>query len=254
MRLAFTIGSYRLFDFIHLGIKQIRRLCGDDTPILISDDYSPESVYIKQLAKEQGCEFMGSDKRRGHFSGDGNSLVNAISFGVHTEADIAIKVSQRFIFRLPESIQAIERAFADPAVVIAIPGQPKVAFGSKAAKGFSNFAVLSDVVCVRPSIQIADRFLQLYRNRIRTESVPWKTFIEPAVHAIFNDVGPERAKLLPELTDHATPANPIYLRRYQCTEEQYRQLASFHGILGRFPVAEFGAIEGRAYMAQPVVV
>ncbi len=254
MRLAFTISSYRLFDFVHLGIKQLRKLCGPDVPILISDDHAVESQYIRQLAKEHGVEYMGSDKKRGHFSGDAQSLVNAISFGVSAGADVAIKVSQRFIFRLPESIKVIERAFAKPEMLIAIPGQPKRAFGSKAAKGFSNFAVLSDVVMVRPSIQIAARFLQLYRHRITTETVPWKTFIEPAVHAIFNDVGPERSQLIPELTDHMDQANPIYFRRYQNTEEQYRALAATHGILGRFPVVEWGMIEGRMYMAQPVVI
>lgn len=252
MRIAFTISSYRLFDFVHLGLRQIRRL-RPDAPILISDDFSPESVYIRQFAKEHGVEFMGSEKRRAHFSGDCQSIVNSIAFAEAVGADVSVKVSQRFIFRLPRSIETIEKVFEDPTAAMAIPGQPKVAFGSQAAKGFSAFAVLSDVVCCRPSLFPAQRMLDIYRRRVTQETVMWKAFIEGAVHEGFNGLGPA-ARLLPELTDHTDPSNPIYLRRYQVGEQQYNQLAAEHGIRGRFPVGEWSQIEGSAYSANPVIV
>ena len=252
MRLAFTLSTYRLFDFIHLGIKQLRAL-RPDAPILLSDDFSPESVFIKQLAKEQNVEYVGSDKRRGHFAGDMQSLVSAIMFADVVEADLAIKISQRFMLRLPEAIEVIERAFEDPSIAMAIPGQPKGTMGGKASKGFSEFAVLSDIVCVRPSQFPASRMLEIYRRRIVEEKVPWKTFIEAAVHEAHMKLGAQ-SKLLPELTDHGDQANPIYLRRYQNTEAQYVALANKHGITGRFPLAEWGLIQGKGYMAKPVVV
>lgn len=252
MRIAFTIGSYRLVDFIKLGIKQIQTL-SSDSPILISDDPSVESEYIRRLAKETGCAYSGAKTRRGHFSADFQAIINSIAFAKAAEADVAVKVSQRFIFRKPEAIDVIRKTFEDPNILMATPGQPMVTNGTKAAKGFSQFSILTDVVMFRVGAITPEELLVMYRARILRERVPWSSFIECTIDELHGKFQGCTAKL-DELTSQPDPRDPIYFRRYQNTEQQYRDLALSHGFNGNFTTAEWGAIELRNYMCKPQVV
>lgn len=251
MRIAFTIGSYRLADFIRLSIHQIRRLC-PDAPILISDDTSKESGYIEKMAEQYGCSYRGARARRGHFAADFQSMVNALVFAEGAGCELAVKVSQRFIFRKPESIDVLRKAFADPAIMVATPGQPTTNTASLPSKGFGAFTTLSDVVVMRVGSMTAEQLLQLYRTRLTREKVPWASFIECVVDELHSNMFPGKTVKLPELTNPAP--DPIYLRRYQAIEKQYRDLALTHGFSGIFPLGEWGQIEQRAYMARPVVI
>lgn len=253
MRLAFTIGSYRLHDFIKLGIQQIQKL-SPDSPILVSDDSGPESQYIQRTTEESGCVYRGIDKRRGHFGGDFQSIINSLVFAEAAGADVAVKVSQRFIFRKPESIDAIQRTFSDSNIMLATPGQPTVTAGGKAQKGFSAFTILTDIVCLRVGAIKAEDLLVMYRSRIINEKVPWKDFIECTIDQLHaNQFNGKSARMM-ELTNQPNFLDPIYLRRYQNTEQQYRNLANENGWNGQFPLSEWGQIEQRSYMCHPVVV
>jgi len=245
MTIAFTISSYRLVPFVRLGLAQLRAL-SPDSPILVSDDPAPESTEIKKAAEEYGATYRCPTKRRGHFAGDFQSLVNALAFAQAAGADVGLKVSQRFIFRKPESIEAIKRTFADPNICVATPGQP--------AKGgaFTKFTTLSDIVAIRVGCITPDELLQMYRGRLLRERVPWASFIECAVDDLHHSRFPGRTVKMLELTN-PTP-DPIYLRRYQSTEAQYREIARTHGLNGLYPTEEWGKIEGRRYMCRPVVI
>lgn len=251
-RLAFTIGSYRLADFVHLGLKQLRKL-SPDSPILVSDDASPESGHIKNLAEEHGATYRGSTKRRGHFSGDVQAFVNALAFSEAVGADVAVKVSQRFIFRRQEAIDAIASAFEDPNIVMATPGQPKVGALSAMGRphGFGAFTRLSDVTAIRVGSVSPTEILHMYRGRLITEKVPWGSFVECAIDGLCQRF-PERTVKLDQISNHQDIENPAFLRRYQNTPEQYRALAATHGIGGQFMLGEWGQAEGRAYLCKPM--
>jgi len=251
MRLAFTIGSYRLCDFIRLGILQIRKLC-QDAPILISDDRSPESPFIEAMAAELGTGYIASRVKRSHFGGDAQALVNSLAFAEATGCDVSVKVSQRFVLRLPEIINVIERTFSDPNIQFASPGQPKFVRGTKTTMGFGAFAVLSDIVMMRVGSMKPEEIIEVYRRRIEREKVPWKDFVESLIHTLHLDTFPGRSVMVPELTDPAP--DPIYLRRYQCQEQDFLKLAAQNGFGGRFPCCEWGEIERGTYRPQVVVV
>ncbi len=253
MRLAFTIGSYRLHDFIQLGIKQIQKL-SSDSPILISDDPSPESEHIQRIASETGCVYRGAKTRRGHFSADFQAIINSLAFAKAADADVAVKVSQRFIFRKPEAINVIRKLFEDPNIMMATPGQPLATNGTRSAKGFSQFTILTDVVMFRVGAITPEDLLVMYRARILREKVPWSSFIECAIDSLHGDRFNGRASKIQELTSQPDPKDPIYLRRYQNSEQQYRDLALSHGFNGSFALGEWGSIEGRNYICKPVVV
>jgi hypothetical protein len=251
MRFAFTIGAYRLVSFIHLAAVQLRRLV-PGVDILISDDPSPETPHIQKLATDLNCSYRGARTRRGHFAADFQSLVNALVFAEACGADVAVKASQRFVFRKPEAIDVLTRAFSNPNILTATPGKPTVLNGSMPSKGFGQFGTLSDVVAIRVGALSAEQLLHLYRARIIREKVPWASFIECLVDELHSNVFPGRTVKLPELTNPTQ--DPIYLRRYQANEQQYRDLALSHGFNGLFPLQEWGQIEHQQYLAKPVVI
>jgi hypothetical protein len=252
VKLAFTIGAYRLYDFIKLGLLQLQKL-SPESPILISDDVSPESKAIQKLAEDSGVEYMGSSKRRGHFASDFQSLVNAMVFAEAMGCDVSVKVSQRFIFKEPASIDALQRPFESGTCAVITPGQPTRAL-VRSALGFTKFAILTDVVAIRVGALSAEELLKLYRDRISRETVPWASYVECAIHEMQTTRFQERTCIAHELTDHQDPRRPIYLRRYQNREAEYIGLAASLGFGGRFPTGEWGQIEGGRYLSRPLVV
>lgn len=253
MKLAFTIGAYRLVPFIKLSILQIRKFC-PDAPILISDDPSQETPHIQNLAKELGVQYRGAREKRGHFAGDFQSIVNALAFGEAHDADVTMKVSQRFIFRKQEGIDCIKRTFENPEIMAATPGQPKVHTGSRPSQGFGAFGTLSDLVMLRVKCMTPEQLLHLYRARLQREKVPWASFIECLVDELHTRVFPGKTVKIEELTNPTPPSDPWYLRRYQAEEKAYRELALLHGFNAQFHLGEWGQLEQAAYQCKPVVV
>lgn len=253
MRLAFTIGSYRLVDFIKLGICQIKKL-SPDSPILVTDDTAKESGTIKHLTESNGCTYRGNKIRKGHFASDFQSIINALVFAEAAGADVAIKISQRMILRRPQVIDVIQRTFEDPSIMLATPGQPSVTSGGKAQRSFGAFTILTDIVCLRVGSITAEQLLVMYRSRIINEKVPWKDFIECTIDQLHANQFNGMSAKIDELTNQPNKLDPIYLRRYQNTEQQYRNLALEHGWNGSFPVQEWGQIEQRDYMCHPICV
>ncbi len=251
MNFAFTIGAYRLCDFVKLNVLQIRKLC-PEAMILISDDRSSESYFMEKIANDLHCSYVCAREKRGHFAGDVQSILNSLAFAEAAGADVAVKISQRLIFRSPSTIGALRAAFEDPNIHFASPGQPKGVRGSKSTQGFGQFAVLSDLVCTRVGAIKPEEIKQVYVERIQNEIVPWKEFIEALIHSLHINKFPGHSSYLPELTDPG-PDLP-FLRRYQCAEGDYHRLAAEHGMTGKFPLTEWGAIEGGTYRPKALVV
>jgi hypothetical protein len=251
MNIAFTISSYRLVPFVQLGLAQLRKL-SPDSPLMVSDDLAQESEAMQKVAENYGALYRCSRIRRGHFANDFQSLVNALVFAEACGAQVAVKASQRFIFRKMESVDALRNAFSNPNIFAATPGKPQVLNGGQPAKGFGAFGTLSDIVAIRVGAISAEQLLHLYRARILREKVPWASFIECLVDELHSNVFPGRTMKLPELTNPTK--DPIYLRRYQADEKAYRELALSHGFNAMFPLAEWGSIEGRNYFCKPMVI
>ena len=253
IKLAFTLSTYRLCDFVRLGLRQLQLLAPNDA-ILVSDDASPESPIIAKMAKDAGVAYKCSRVRKGHFGGDAQSLINSIVFAEAAGADVAVKVSQRFIFRKPEAIDVIRKTFEDPNICAATPGQPKFVISqtNPAAKGFGSFGILSDVVCIRTGTITAAEFLAMYRERVMTQKVPWASFVECWCDDLHSKRFPGRTAKMQELTD-PTP-DPIYLRRYQSQEADYRELSKKHGWNGMYPCGEWMSLERSRYLCKPKVI
>jgi len=251
LKLAFTISSYRLCDFVHLGLKQLRKL-SPDSPILVSDDVSAESPGIRSHASQHCAQYLPTRVRKGHFSGDFQSLVNGLVFAQSQGADVAVKVSQRFIFRRPESIEVLRKVFENPEILMVTPGQPKQVNGhNRAAQGFAQFTTLSDVVALRVSAISPEELLHTYRKRLLTDKAPWGSFLEVLVNDLHGRFG-EKSLRLDELTN--PQPDPWFLRRYQHSPEDYRKLAGEHGFGGEFYCGAWAAKEGRHYLCRPRVV
>jgi hypothetical protein len=252
LKLAFTISSYRLCDFVHLGLKQLRKL-SPESPILVSDDVSPESRGIASHASQHSAQYTCSAKRRGHFANDFQSLVHSLVFAKSQDCDVAVKVSQRFIFRKPESIDVLRKAFENPEILMVTPGQPKQVNGhNRAAKGFAQFTTLSDVVALRVNAISPEELLAIYRQRLMTDKAPWGSFMEVLCNDLHGSRFAGKTLRMDELTN--PQAEPIYLRRYQHKPEDYRNLAGEHGFGGAFRCEEWSVLDGRNYLCKPKVV
>lgn len=251
MRIAFTIGAYRLTPFIRLGVLQLKKL-SPDSPILVSDDRADESGEIEKLCEETDCTYRCTRLRKGHFASDFQALINSLVFAEGAGCDVAVKISQRFVLRKPEAISVIQECFANPNIMAATPGQPRLNNGTKAGHGFGAFTTLSDIVMLRVGSISAEQLLHLYRSRLLRESVPWASFLECTVDELHSNVFSGRTRKLEEFTNPTK--DPIYLRRYQATERQYRDLALSHGFNGNFPLIEWNQLEQQKYFCRPLVV
>jgi hypothetical protein len=252
LKLAFTISSYRLCDFVHLGLKQLRKL-SPESPILVSDDVSPESPGIASHTSQHCAQYICSAKRRGHFANDFQSLVHSLVFAKSQGCDVAVKVSQRFIFRKVESIDALKRAFDNPEILMVTPGQPKQVNGhNRAAQGFAQFTTLSDVVALRVDAISPEELLAIYRKRLMTDKAPWGSFLEVLCNDLHGSRFAGKTIRAEELTNPTE--DPVYLRRYQHKPEDYQKLASEFGFGGMFRCDEWGQIEQKKYLCKPRVV
>jgi hypothetical protein len=94
--------------------------------------------------------------------------------------------------------------------------------------------------------------LIMYRERLIREKTPWASFIECTVDDLHNRKFNGRTVKIEEFTNPTE--DPIYLRRYQAKEKDYRDLATTHGTNGRFHLEEWGQIERKDYRCRPLVI
>lgn len=259
MTLAVTVGAYKLPHFVRLNVLRCRRIFGQETSILISDDKSSESTAIEGIAKELGCDYIVSKRRMSHFSGDAQAFLNAIVYGRECGVDVALKLSQRLIIVRPEFRSAIENAFLDPEVQIALPGRiPKHQISRPGARFFARFGLLSDVVAIRPTAIEPEEFLEIYRDRCAPGRHPSDSFVETSLGFLLAHRFPgNRHRILNEWSEHKLGTPKLYLRKSQSSTSDYAQVAAMEGMpydVSQFDCREWREIEARDYRPKASVV
>lgn len=252
MRFAISVGSYQDTDFVELNLAHLRRIFGDDAPLLVSDGCHPHSGVMRELADQYGAGYVGERIDSGHFKGDFQNTINAIALAKANAADIAIKLNQRLVLLDPDIPKRLEEVFSFDSVSIALPGQCNAASILQPKSRFhATFPFLIDCLCFRasrfhPEQLIAAYTLQLKQGTTRQDSlveVFWARFLEEHGHFA----------TLPWLTEHETSAPFKYLRKIQNRPEDYLAAAQSVGITGAFDVREWNARLGSAYRPTPRV-
>jgi hypothetical protein len=256
VKFAITIGTYRLADFVELNIKRCQTIFGEDTHILLSDDKSPESDAIAKLAARYGCDYLASNRRRSHFSGDMQAFVNAATYAHAADADIALKLSQRLIPVLPAFRECLERVFSNDNVSVASPGRPnRNQIARPQARFYTAFGILTDVLAFRRGSVTGADLIELYRERFTNAKSHGECLIETTWGALLS--GP-RLKgshvTVPELTNHVPFQPKIYLRKSQSTTQDYQAVAALEDLHGNYDLREWIAIEKERYFCRPTAV
>ena len=254
MKVAITIGSYLLKDFIELGILQCQK-CFPGEPILVSDDLSPRSQQIADIANNRGITYIGANSRRGHFAGDFMAILNAISFAKAHNADLAVKISQRFVFKGETARKLLLEAFLSDTTSYGLPGRMTVDTVRPGGNfGFTLMPVLTDIMVFRVSGCDPEAMANEYKQKVSAE---WGTATGTFVEAIANDWAYSRFKdktvFMEDFTKHVNgrPGGDLYLRRNQNHQSSYLELAKSHGLHGDFDLGDWQKLEGNAYYPRP---
>jgi len=228
---AATIGAYELASFVELNIRALRRVFGDDLPILVSDDLNRYSAEIRDVASRFDVFHYCSDTHRGHFAGDVNQACNALAFAKAQGADIALKISQRFILCDPICREILERYFSDPEVWLAFPGKIHPSSIKRAeSRFFSNFSTVTDFFAVRPDKLSAETVKNLYETRVREQKTRFDTLAEPLWSFIGDVTLAGHTIRMPEFSSHYPGRPPIYLRKCQQEPADYQVFARENGM------------------------
>ncbi len=252
---AITIGAYKAVDFIRLNIAACRRVFGDSTPILISDDHSAYSESIQALAGEEGCAYQGSSNRRSHCSGDWQAFINGCVFARSCGADVAIKLSQRFVPVDHRFKDLLLSPFSDPNVAVVYPSQmSKKQLARPGIKIYSMFSMLTDCFAWRASEVNPEMLLTTFVERQmtgdKTATVP-----EFAWRQIVDRDFPGRAVGVEKLSNPVYGETKCYLRKASAKQGEYHRLAVELGLDGgNFDLREWSLVEGAHYLPRPVVM
>lgn len=255
MKWAITVGAYKLADFVTLNVCRCRVIFGDDVDICIDDDLSENSPKIREIAERYECGYVCSPVQRGHFAGDLQTFLTAIAFGKQTECDLVLKISQRVIPVLPAFREVAEKAFSNPEIIVALPGKPKMnQIARPAARFYSSFGILTDVVAIRNGALEPEELLDVYRKRFTTSTNHADSLIETTWGWLLAQKFKHSTAIIPEWTNHEAFKPKIYLRKSQAMESEYATLAAMHDLVGTWDVREWGLIEGKNYLCRPLVV
>lgn len=255
MTFSICIGAYKLADFVELNICRCRVIFGDDVPICIDDDKSESSGKIEAIAEKYDCYYVCSEKRRGHFAGDCQTIVNSLVFGNQIQSDISLKISQRVIPVLPRFREIFEEAFANPQIQIVVPGQIKQnQIARPAAMFFSKFGILTDVIGFRTGALDPTAFVDVYRERFQRGKNHADSLIETTIGYLIASRFKDAAVISDELANHKPFQPKIYLRKSQALEREYQQIADMHGIAGQWDLRDWGLVERADYFCRPVCV
>lgn len=248
--LAITVGCYALTSFVELNVLRCRHLI-PEVPILLSDDRSDASKDIQALAVKYDCDYVCPKKRRSHFSGDWNHIINSLVFAKEIGATVAVKLSQRCIPVLPGFFVALDRTFKDPEVQIAHPGQLNPnQIVRKASTFFKRFGCLSDMLAFRVGAIEPEELLSIYRMRNNTGRAH-DSFSETSIGFLLASRFPgNKARMIPEWTNHQQGMPKLFLRKAQSPSSDYVQIARMHGInadASMYDCREWREIQGSQY-------
>jgi len=249
MKFAACLGSYALPHFVDLNIRWLKAVFGN-IPILVSDDKSYESAKIKAVTAAHGCSYYQSRERRGHFGGDVQAIVNAITFGQQTGADISIKISQRFLILSPDIKSKAEQIFAGEKIFCALPGRVPPA-QIKGHKGFAHYPYLTDVMFFAPQ-RIEASFIKNFYDTCWKTATKWhELLVEISVAKLMQEQWKDKHTLFNEITAHEAGKPFRFLRRYMNTPDDYKRVAERVGLTGHFSTSEWRKLEPK-YLVRPM--
>jgi hypothetical protein len=238
MTFAVTIGSYNLPDFVRLNILALRKVFGEDVKILVSDDWSDRSVEIRDLAERLGTHHLCASSHRGHFAGDVSSTIAALAFAESEKADVAIKISQRFLLCEPAAREIIERYFSDPEIWMAMPARLHPGSIKRAeSRFFASLTTITDLLCVRTWKLRPSTLKELYEERVNNRRSRHDTLVEALFSYISDVTLAGHCVRMPEFSNPYPGRPPIYLRRSQSEAAQFQTFAAelgfkeFHPLL-----------------------
>ena len=241
---AIVIGCYRLTDFIRLNLVLCQHLW-PDSPILLSDDRSPESPQIEQLAEEFGVAYMVSARRRTHVSGDWQAFINGAQLGLETRRPV-LKLSQRFIPVSERFWPLLQEDYQG--VTAVLPGKLNTSMIARPeARFYLTFGHLTDCLLFDPTVYTPTLLQEAYNMGYHTgrkgdlfSELAWGRLIR--LHPV---------KISPWLANHQPMERKLYLRKATANAAEYQALAEAHGVQGVWDVREWKAIEGQNYRSIP---
>lgn len=250
MNIAVVIGSYAQPAFVRLNLAQLKSIF-PDAAILVSDDRSDKTEEIDAITSE--VSFVTSNHRRGACAGKIQSIVSGLSFAQQEGADVLLFLNQRFVPVLPEFREFVETPFADKAINIVVPGRSiagKIALPT--SKYFSGLGILTDCLAIRIGAISPGQFLASYVDgykfgRFASQILP-EMFIGKLLSAHFKD-----GVYISSSLGDAKVAAPTFLRREQSANADYQALAAKHDFNADFDCRDWYEIEGKNYMARPVL-
>lgn len=223
-----------------------------NSPILIYDGKHPDSPKIKAIADKFDCSYVTERVNRGHFMGDLQNTVCALSFGRFTQSEICIKLNQRFVL-LSEKVPAlIDELFSDSNTVLALPGKlNESTIRDSKSKFHARFPFMVDCLAFRPERIDPMWLCKSYEYQVEHSQNQYDTLIEAFWDNQVKTTFSASYKVINWLS---TPSNPpMYLRKCQSTEPQYNEHAIRLGMpASSFPCEEWGTLIGTAY--RPMVV
>lgn len=248
-RIAITIGSYLLVDFVELNIACCRHVFGADVPILVSDDISKNSPEIRELCEKHKVHYATGGPR-GHFAGDAMAAVNAICFARWKSAELALKISQRFIFIEPIAAEILSNHFGSPNIWLGVPGRISPhTIQQAASRFFANFSVLSDMVCIRTNSITPDMLKDRYEHRVRNATHDHDKLIESLWSNLLDTHFSGHTVFMNEFSHPQRP--PIYLRKAQSQPADYERVAMERGVKINPVLVEWSRMEP-SYRPRPV--
>lgn len=99
-----VVGHYGMPRVAELQVRLVREHCGDATPILIHDDWSPEPARAELDAAMAtlGVEVVRSGTRNiGHAGGDLGAIHAGLTWAAGRGLKVLVKLSQRFLIDTP---------------------------------------------------------------------------------------------------------------------------------------------------------
>lgn len=236
MRIAITIGSYLLRDFVELNVRQCRHVFGEDTPILVSDDISRASPEIRDTCEQLGAYHIAGGPR-GHFAGDLAAAVNALAFAEQHKADVAIKVSQRFMFAEPACKEIIERYFQPENTWLAMPGRISAHTIKRAeSRFFANLSVLTDLLVIRTGTITPAALKHRYESRIASAQNQVDRLVESCWANIMDCEFVGHTVRMQEFSNPFPGRPHLYLRKAQNEPAEFELLARARGMTQFNPV------------------
>lgn len=236
MKVAITIGSFLMTDFVELNIRQCRHVFGEDVLILVSDDISKESPAIRDLCERLQVYHIAGGPR-GHFAGDLSAAVNALVFAQQHGADLAIKLSQRFMFAEPCCAEIIERYFTPADTWLAMPGRISAhTIKRHDSKFFSNLSVLTDLLIIRTGTITPAALKHRYESRVINAQNQVDRLVESCWANLMDCEFVGHTVRMPEFTNPFPGRPDIYLRKAQAEPADFELLARARGMKRFNPV------------------